>query len=278
MTTMNRFAPALHEAVRELDLPRRVRARILLEMGSDLEGLFAHYRETGLSEGEAAQRAEEMVLGSGAMLNRLAAMHRSPLADWSSSIGRRLGNGGDVALLTLGVAPALAGAAWVAIPQLLGNPASPFIWAMVLVGAGILGIAVSKVRSLFLKRRASWRDLRAGLSYLLLIAAVGPAIGALALALGFHALATAPLGTSADPATELWLWNAIARDGALLVMGLLLGIGAALLWFVLINRAATLEEIEVVELLGNEPSPAPGRSRADVIHIDNRRQSWLRHF
>jgi len=278
MTTTSRFAPALHDAVRELDLPRRVRARILLEMGSDLEELFAHYRGSGLGEAEAARRAEEKVLGSGAMLNRLAAMHRSPLADWSSSIGRRLGSGGDVALLTLGVAPALAGAAWVAFPQLLGNPASPFVWAMVLVGAGILGIAATKVRSLFLERSASWRDLRSGLTPLLLLAAVGPAIGALALSLGFHALATAPLARSADPVTALVLWDAIARDGALLVMGLLLGIGAALLWFVLTNRAATLEEIEVVELLGEGPPPAPGRSRAEVIHIHNRRQSWLRHF
>jgi len=56
-------------------------------------------------------------------------------------------------------------------------------------------------------------------------------------------------------------------------MGLLLGIAGALVWFVLANRAATLEEVEVTELLGEAAPRRRHQDAAEVIHLRKRRKS-----
>ena len=242
-------------------------------MAADLEDVFEYYRAAGMGDDEAARRAEEKVIGSGGMLHRLAEMHRAPFVDWPRSGAGRLGSRGDIALLCLGVAPVLVGAALIALPQILGNAASPFFWLVAASGAGILGIAAVRIRKLFFEPDASWKDLRKGLAPLLLLAAVAPAAGLLALAKSLHALSILHVSGTSDAALHLTMWDSLARDGALLAMGLLLGVAGALVWFVLANRAATLEEVEVAELLGEAAPRRRVQGAAEVIHLGKRRKS-----
>jgi hypothetical protein len=56
---MSRFNVFLHRTGERLALPKATRSLILVEIASDLEDLFQHYLQEGLSEEEAAAKAEE---------------------------------------------------------------------------------------------------------------------------------------------------------------------------------------------------------------------------
>jgi hypothetical protein len=58
---MSRFNVFLHRTGERLALPKATRSLILVEIASDLEDLFQHYLHEGLSEEEAAAKAEEKV-------------------------------------------------------------------------------------------------------------------------------------------------------------------------------------------------------------------------
>lgn len=260
---MSRFAPALRRVARELDLPDRVRAAILLEMAADLEAVYEHHRRRGLAEEEAARRAEETVLGSPEVLRRLGRLHAGSWRRWSEEVGRRLTGGADLFLLVVAVLPMLALSAAAVVPLVLATPANPLVWAMLAAGGGIVALTGSKVAGL--RRGASGSALRRGLSSLLLLSVVAPTLGLLALTLGAHdvglTLGAAPPEASAPVAAA----EKIARDAALLVVGLLLGLAGALIWFVLMNRAARMEVREVDELLASGVSfLARGASESPV--------------
>ena len=58
---MSRFNVFLHRTGERLALPKATRSLILVEIASDLEDLFQHYSQQGLSEEEAATKAEDAV-------------------------------------------------------------------------------------------------------------------------------------------------------------------------------------------------------------------------
>ena len=61
---MSRFNIFLHRTGERLALPKATRSLILVEIAADLEDLFNHYVQEGLSEDEAAARLPNVVLVS----------------------------------------------------------------------------------------------------------------------------------------------------------------------------------------------------------------------
>ena len=79
---MSRFNVFLHRTGERLALPKATRSLILVEIASDLEELFNHYVQQGLSEEEAAARAEEKVDMSDEALAELVRMARRTQPFW----------------------------------------------------------------------------------------------------------------------------------------------------------------------------------------------------
>lgn len=262
---MSRFAPALRRVARELDLPGRVRAAILLEMAADLEAVYDHHRRRGLGEEEAARRAEETVLGSPEVLRRLGRLHARSWRRWSEEVGRRLSGGADLFLLVVAVTPTLMLSGGAAVPLVLASPADPLVWALLGAGAGIVLLTASK--AVRLRRGALGSTLRRGLSALLLLSAVAPALGLLALTLGAYEVALAMGAVPPEAGAALAAAEKIGRDAATLVVGLLLGIAGALSWFLLMNRAARMEVREVDELLAGGARSLATEASSSVIPL-----------
>ena len=86
---MSRFNVFLHRTGERLALPKATRSLILVEIASDLEELFNHYVQQGLSEEEAAARAEEKVDMSDEALAELVRIH-SDARSWTDRIARRV--------------------------------------------------------------------------------------------------------------------------------------------------------------------------------------------
>ncbi len=247
---MDRFKPALRKVARELDLPRNVRAAILVEMAADLEALFGHHRRRGASEEEAARRAEQTVLGSSDVIRRLGRLHQATWRGWSESVGARLSGGADLVLMAVGVAPMLLLAGFVAARVLVAHPATPVLWVLIAVGLILVGLVLTAVASLLRGGRAQSR----WFPMLLVLSALAPALGVLALALGGHATMSALAIGTPDAATQVSLAARVARDGAALLVGLLLGIAGALSWFVLQNRFSVQLVRDVDAMLEDGPA------------------------
>jgi len=264
---MNRFAPALRRTLRELDLPRDVRAEIILEMAADLEAAYEDHRRRGATEEEARERAEDAVLGSFEVIRRLSRLHRDSGSRWSQAIGSRLGRGVDLVILLAGVLPMLVLAAAVAGRSLTSVGvvlAGPFL----AMGALIAALVVAEARRTRSGLRAGRRG---GLSLLLVTSAVAPALGLLALVLGLRD-ATSELALGApDAAAQIELMAQVGSSGSLFAAGLLLGIAGALAWFVLRTRGLRTAEREVDDLLSRGSGPDAPLEADGIIPLAQRR-------
>lgn len=250
---MERFAPALRRVARELDLPRRTRTALLLEMAADLEAVYEHHRSRGLGEADAARRAEETVLGSSEVIRRLGRLHASPWRSWSEEVGARLTGGLDLVLLATGVLPVVALAGGVAVWAMAADPA-PAVWAILGIGVVMTALVATETVRLLGGRAPRPRSLPT----ILVLAALAPAVGLLALTVGLHRAArdfpASAVAVSAGGQAELAA--VAARDGAALLVGLLLGIGGLVAWFALLHREAQRAGREVDALLGGDGQAA----------------------
>lgn len=265
---MKRFAPALRRAARELDLPRPLRDAILLEMAADLEAAYEDQRRRGHGDEEAARRAEEIVLGPPDVVRRLARLHAESGRDWTDGLGARLSTGVSLVLLGVAVVPMLLISGSVAVTELLDAPTSPLIWMLLVVGAAMIALlGLEAVRHLRGRRPSGSR-----LALLLLLSAVAPALGLLAVALGLHSAAIAVSSGSQEVRAAVELSERVGRDGALLAVGLLLGISGALSWFVMRSRAAVVAAREADALL-EEGSAPDFAARSGVTPLARRRKA-----
>lgn len=257
---MERFGPALRRVAAELDLPRRARTELLLELAADLEAIYEHHRARELPEDEAARRAEATVLGSSEVIRRLGRLHVSPWRGWAEEMSARLGGGLDLVVLSVGVLPVVATAVGVSV-WVLAERSTPLAWSILLMGALLLAVtARESVR--FLRNRASGR---AYLPALLVLATMAPALGLIAPVLGLRRAVTGLEGHAPEQASLVAM---VAQEGATLLAGLLLGIGGLLVWFVLIGVEAQRAARDVDALLAEDVHGADlpgGTGRADSV-------------
>jgi hypothetical protein len=247
---VRRFTPALRRISSELPLPEPTRARILLEMVADLEALLEHYRARGLDEEEAARRAEERLLASPEALEQLVAVHTTAYQRWVSRAAGRLRWGFDALLFAVGVLPIVGMAGFTVLVRLPGAAGSFLLWPLLGVATAIAGIALTKAYQLFVRHECATARLHRGLPTLVFLGAFGSLLGIFAALLGLYRLAMALMGGSAGVAAQVVIAEQAGRDATLFGLGLLLGFGAALVWFVLVNRLATIERAESAALLG----------------------------
>jgi hypothetical protein len=233
---MSRFNAFLHRTGERLALPKATRSLILVEIASDLEDLFQHYLHEGLSEEEAAARAEEKVDMSDEALAELVRIH-SEARGWTDRIVRR------VQPFWERIAMALIVLFFVAAP-ILEADARPFthvnhyIWP---IGGILLALLASFiVQMIRLSDHPSPRRLRDGLVTPLVL-------GAASLLVGFAGTAIELYRTlmrmAAEPegATPLFA-KVVLETTSTLAIALLVALAAGVAWFVLAGRVARLED------------------------------------
>ncbi len=265
---MGRFAPALREVARELDLPPPVKAAVLLEMAADLEAAFHHHRGLGAAEEEAERMAREAVLGSSEVVRRLVRLHRQSWSGWSERIGQGLGGGADLWLLGLAVAPMFVLAGVVTV-RALAVSGSALAWPLLALALAVGALVAVEAGRILGGGRGAGRQL----PRLLALSAVVPALGLLAAALEVHSVAGAFSGGVPDPALQVSLVERASQAGALLLGGLMVGLSGALSWFILLNRDSVRVQREADSILGG-PDPALTELRTPgVIPLTRRRRA-----
>jgi hypothetical protein len=234
------------------DLPEPIRARVVMELVADLEALVGHHRARGLSEEEAARRAEETLLVSPEALQHLISVHTTPYQRWAMGAAGRLRWGLDVVLFAGGVLPILVVGILVIGTQAPRMSTIPLLWPILACACGITGIAGVKAYQLFVRRERSPVKLDSGLRLLVFLGACGAVLGLLAALFGLQWLTGVLAGAPGEAPSPVAIAERAGSDATLLTLGLLVAFGAGIVWFVLVNRIGVIERSESAALLAME--------------------------
>ena len=236
---MAAFDRVLRRAEAGLGVPEPRRSRILLEMASDLEDLYGTYRERGLGEEEARERAVRLLGASPEVLAELRREHGSRMAGLLDRLAGGRAHRLESALLALATGVAVAGGGYgVAASGVVAGP-SPWTWAvLVLAGLGAWTIA-GRILALFVRpERLGPRPVEE-LRFL-------PGLAAACLTVsGLGSLVTAASVADAierGGSVSALLWGELSAAIGLLVLGLLLMLLLTGAWLLLRRRARAIEE------------------------------------
>jgi len=233
---MSRFNVFLNQTGERMALPKATRSLILVEIASDLEELFNHYVQQGLSEEEAVTRAEEKVDMSDEALTELVRIH-SDARGWTDRVTRRVQPFWERIALALIVLFFIASTT-------LDHGVRPFahltgfIWPIIgILLALVVFFIVQMVR---FSDHQSPRRLRDSLVTPLFLGAASVVIGFAGAGIELYRTL---MRMAADPEHAAPLFaNAVLGSTATLAIALIIALVAGIAWFVLAGRLARLED------------------------------------
>lgn len=244
---MTDFADVLLPLSDRLPLPQPVRSRVLLEIAADLEDLYQHYRDAGMSQAEARSKAIAACDLSEQALAELVDIHTSTfrklldrLSAQAQTRWERVLLGlvaASVTIATLNVLvrePLIADAGWMVGPPL-------FCAASALV----LGLAI--FYQIFIKQARAPLSARRGVDAVAVLAAAQCLLGFLGTYLGLYLAACRIVGDAHN--AFLYLFNWLLGGAALLSASLSGALLTAVIWFVLARRVAVIADAEAMQLL-----------------------------
>jgi len=233
---MSRFNVFLHRTGERMALPKATRSLILVEVASDLEELFNHYVQQGMSEEEAAARAEEKVDMSDEALAELVRIH-SVARSWTDRIARRPQPFWEQIAMALIVLFFFTAATLETDMRPLAH-LNGFFWPI--LGIMLLLVAFFVVQMTRLSDHPRPSQMRNSLATPLFL-------GAASLVVGFAGAGIELYGTlmrmvaNPEHATPLFSRAALGST-ATLAFALLVALGAGVAWFVLAGRVARIED------------------------------------
>ena len=233
---MSRFNVFLHRTGERLALPKATRSLILVEIASDHEDLFQHYLQEGLSEEEAAAKAEEKVDMSDEALAELVRIH-SEARGWSDRIVRRmqpLWERVAMDLIVLFFVASLALGAGIKLFEYYNG----FLWPI--LGIFVVLAVVFIVQMARFSDHPSPRRLRESLATPLFLGAASLVVGFAGTGIEFYRTMMRMAG---DPEHAAPLFAKFVLEGtATLAIALLVTIAAGIAWFFLAGRVARFED------------------------------------
>jgi hypothetical protein len=247
---MSRFADVLSRARDQLELPEPARSRILLEIASDLEDSFQHFRSQGADEKEARRLAEETFGTSHEALERLARIHAAGSSGVSDRFLQQLTAWWARILLVLLLGFEVVLAVKVLTTKTFFVFVSPFVWPIGILAAATFGFTIWKLWQIFSFRGDDSGRLREGLGVPLFFATAS-----LVVALGgllFHLQRFFRI--NAENAPESLIVNFagwMATMSSMMVAGLLTSILAGFLWFILSRLVSRIEVRRVEDIVGS---------------------------
>jgi hypothetical protein len=233
---MSRFNQFLRNTGERLALPKATRSSILVEIAADLEDLFQHYIEQGLSEDEAAAQAEEKVGMSDEALAELVRIH-SDARGWTDRMERQIQPFWERTAMALIVLFFVVMAATDTHVKLLAHT-TIFVWPI--VGIVIALVAILAFQMLRLSNETNPRRLRESLVTPLFLGAASVLIGFLGAGIELYRTL---IGMVVRPETATNMFaKTILEITSTLAISLLVALGAGVVWFVLAGRINRIED------------------------------------
>lgn len=244
---MSDFSERLRGIAARLPVPEPARSRILLEISTDMEDLFAHLVEGGMPEAEAKGTVREKFDLPDETLQELAQVHATPLACSLEGLSGQARSTWERIILGLVALSVIVGLGGLLLRTRVFLDASPVAYVMggiLLVG---LGLGARYARRLFVAPDMVGPIPRGGLRML-------PGLSVVLLGLGLAGvwveLYRSALVIRSEPEMSMvHLVHWLHLSSATLVVAFSGALLTALLWFFLENRAAHLEERAAAQIL-----------------------------
>jgi hypothetical protein len=245
------FTSELRAIAAALDLPAPARARILLELGGDLDDMHEALVGAGMTPAEARRRAIDVLVPEPATLAALVGQHRPFYQRLADGLADPLRHRLERAGLIAGVATLLAFALIVLSDfDLLVDPAAATI-PLLALGAAFCGLALWKLFEVHVRRDHRPGRLRRGLGWLPAVATAAVVLALGGIAVDLYLVAGHLEAGAADRTSVLLAW--LRRDAAMASLGLIVGSLAIALWIWLSASIARVEEAEADVLLTFRP-------------------------
>jgi hypothetical protein len=233
---MSRFNTFLHRTGERLALPKATRSLILVEIASDLEDLFQHYLAQGLSDEDAAAKAEEKVDMSDEALAELVRIH-SEARGWSDRIVRRTQPLWERVAMDLVVLFFIASLALGAGFNIFRH-FNDFVWPI--LGIFVVLCAVFVVQMVRFSDHSSPRRLRESLTTPLFLGAASLVVGFAGTGIDLYRTLVR-MAFNPRHAAPLFA-KVVLESTATLAVALLVALAAGIAWFYLAGRIARLED------------------------------------
>lgn len=236
---MSRFNAFLHRTGDRLALPKATRSLILVEIAADLDDLYQHYLEQGLTEEEAATRAEEKVDMSDEALAELVRIH-ADARGWTDRMARRTHPLWELIAMGLIVIFFFASSALMAVEtdiRLLDH-LTGFVWPILGIFFVLIVFFVAELaRS---PDRASSRRLGDSLATPLFLGAASVVVGLAGTGISMY---RALMRMAANPEHAAPVFARTFLDTtATFAIALLVTLAAGVVWFILAGRVARTED------------------------------------
>lgn len=246
---MNPFTQELKEINERLDLPQPTKSHILLEIAADMDDLYKVYLSRGLNEQEAIQKAKEKFDLDDEALAQLAQIHEPLFRKLFDRISHRAQSTWERTALIL----VLLSVVYLAGNEMLSTQlflqASKFVWPITGIAFLMLLISIVKFYKLFLRKEHTISKLRFGVPTILFLGGAGLAVGAFgSLVETYWAISQSIIEMER---TLFYFTNWLVKTSALLIVSLWVAIGAALVWFFMLNKITKIEQAEAAILLRN---------------------------
>lgn len=253
------FAPVLREVESGLGLPIPTRTRILRELEYDLEELWERLVAEGVPSEEAHRKALDALVPDSGSLGELDRIHTPLYRRLTGQVSaRRLRLAERMALVLAAASVLLVQTTTLLQVRLLQDP-SPFLWPVLISGALLFGLVLTKAFQLWIKRDHTRPE--RGLASILVGAGVVFGLGLGGVIFDFYRLAAVLEKTPELAGTLASEW--LVRDSALLSVAILLALAGGLAWFVLSQWIALVSRAHR-EVLGLDIPVQPEGGLPDV--------------
>jgi hypothetical protein len=257
---MNRFSPLLKEINNKLDLPQKLKSKIILEISADLNDLFQSYLAKGLNEKEALRKAEEKFGLSDEALIQLRRIHEVGFRRLVYNLSQQAQTWLErVSLLLIILLISILGVRAMFVTQFFQQSS---ILVLPVMGVAFVGIILSFIKfyNLYIKKDHNIQKLRTGLTALISLGGLSLFVGIggyfleIYLAGGYTIFPPVSFFIAVCFTTEsgneiIHITEDLMRSSSVGMAGLLVTILIFSIWFFLLNKVLKIEQAESEFLL-----------------------------
>jgi hypothetical protein len=261
---MKKFHALLNHLNRKLNLPQPTKSRVLLEIANDLEDTFTFYKNEGLSDEEALNKAQEKFSLDDRTITEIEHIHRSLLNRWLESISERTRITWERILLICLTLMVVISGLYSSIHQAALFHTGNYAYILIILFSMAILLSIQKFYQLYLKKDHLLSRLRNNLSILLFLSSLSLVSGfftyylELFISGSYVFILETKMLAAIFPSNPEFIkvmketieWT--IRSSAIMMLSMLLSIIIALLWFLFMQKVIQIEKNEIAYLLNEQ--------------------------
>ena len=259
---MDPFKTLLMNINNKLELPQPTKSRIILEISADLNDAYHTFQSQGMSEKEAIEAAKQKFDLDKRSLNELVHVHQTSFQRWFDHLSTPAQTWWErIILICLLTFVIISGSVTIMKVPLV-EQASPFVWIIFILAIIACAVFLQKIYQIYIKKDHRLINVKRGVPFLLFIS--GLSLGSCMWGYYWqlynfkeygHILETKMIYLIHTehpffPTVYKELIDWMIESSSFVMIGMLVAILIAFMWYLLMIKISKIEEAEAAVLLG----------------------------